>query len=82
PETSLAKWNDWFREISSHVVDLGAPAADPIGVGGAADVDVPMSGYSVVWAESRAAALKIAGDCPIHDEGGTVTVARCLSVRP
>ena len=71
-------WDQWFRSLGDRLVDRGAPARS-LGMAGEASSFrelPPMTGYSVISADSEEAAMKIAASCPIYNEGGAVEVAR------
>jgi len=81
-QNSLTKWNDWFASLGARVVDRGAPAKNPRRVGQPGASAAPsVSGYSVVVADSEAAAVAIAESCPIHNEGGSVELASVVELR-
>ncbi|MEM7293634.1 MAG: hypothetical protein AAF420_09625 [Pseudomonadota bacterium] len=81
----MAQWQAWLGGMGDSVVDMGAPLGLSVTVhpdgsvtddGGAN----PASGYSVVKAESKEAAIGMAKGCPIKDAGGTVEVAECMEM--
>lgn len=80
-EASMQTWIAWFGGLGDAVVDGGAP----FGVSGAVrpggdtgDATTGLSGYSVLEAESLDHALKLAGGCPVLDNGGSVEVFEAL----
>ncbi len=82
-EKVMAAWQAWFEGLGSAVVDGGNPAgmsktvtAGGIEDGGGAN---PISGYSLVEAESIEAACEMAKGCPILDHG-TVEVAEAMDM--
>ncbi|MCP5072534.1 MAG: hypothetical protein GY947_04465 [Rhodobacteraceae bacterium] len=80
----MAAWQAWFRTLGAAVVDGGAPCGmsktvsngGSVSDGGGAN---PISGYSVVTADSIEAATEMAKGCPILDHG-TVEVAECMAM--
>lgn len=80
-EKVMAAWNAWYGKMGDAVVDGGAPVgmsktvtASGIEDNGGAN---PLSGYTVVKADTIEAACEMAKGCPILDGGsGTVEVAQ------
>lgn len=87
PETAeegakvMAAWNSWYGSMGEAVVDGGAPVGKSVTVssrgiandGGAN----PLSGYTVVKADSIEAACEMAKGCPMVVAGnGSVEVAQ------
>jgi hypothetical protein len=82
-EAAMAAWGAWFGKLGSEVVDPGNPvgasaSVGASGVNGAAKSGV--TGYSVVSADSLAAAANLAKDCPIIANGGGVDVYETIAV--
>jgi hypothetical protein len=79
-EKVMAAWNAWYGKMGEAVVDGGAPvgmsktvSATGIDDNGGTN---PLSGYTVVKADTIEAACEMAKGCPILDGGkGTVEVA-------
>ena len=74
----MARWKAWMESLGDALVIPGAPvgksktvSADSVADDGGSN---PLSGYSVVKADSMDAALKFAKGCP-HVEHGTIEVA-------
>ncbi|MGE0308994.1 MAG: hypothetical protein AB7N61_14205 [Acidimicrobiia bacterium] len=73
----MEKWIGWFGTMGSAVVDGGNPfgastivaADDSVAVTGAG-----LTGYSIVAADSLAAAAGMAKGCPVLTAGGAVEV--------
>lgn len=81
----MAKWGAWFAELGEAIVDGGAPTAQATTVasdGGVSDGGGanPLTGYSVVSADSLEAATALAKGCPILEAGGSVEVAELLEM--
>lgn len=77
----MQAWNDWFTDLGAAIADGGAPvgssktvSSSGVADGGGAN---PLSGYTLVNADSIEAAVEMAKGCPILDHG-TVEVAEAL----
>ncbi len=81
---SMEAWMAWFGTLGAAVVDGGNPVstAKLVGSNGAVS-DVtdpsPISGYSVLAADSLDAAVKMAQGCPILSVGGSVEVCETFN---
>jgi hypothetical protein len=79
----MAKWQAWFGTLGDAVVDGGAPVgmSRTVSSSGVADDGGanPLSGYSIVKADSIDAATEMAKGCPIL-EHGTVEVAEAMEM--
>jgi len=81
----MAKWEAWFGSLGAAVVDGGAPfsmartvAADgSVSDGGGTN---PLTGYSIVEADSLDAAVEMARGCPVLSSGGSVEVAESIDM--
>lgn len=80
----MAAWQSWYGELGSALVDGGAPtgaaktvSADGVSDGGGAN---PVSGYTLISADSLELATKHAQGCPILEAGGTVEVAETIDM--
>jgi hypothetical protein len=78
-------WTSWFGSLGDAVVDGGNPtgASKTVGAGGATTDGGganPVSGYSLISADSLDAAATLAKGCPILDAGGTVEVAEAIEM--
>ncbi len=74
----MARWKAWMESLGDSLVIPGAPvgksktvSADRVADDGGSN---PLSGYSVVKADSMDAALELAKNCP-HVDHGTIEVA-------
>ena len=82
--TVPAQWTTWFAGLGAAVVDGGNPvsgakvvaANGKVADGGGAN---PISGYSVLKADSLDAAVKMAQGCPILQGGGSVQVCETFN---
>ncbi|QLC26210.1 hypothetical protein HFP57_15035 [Parasphingopyxis algicola] len=79
----MARWQAWFGNLGDAVVDGGNPVgpSKTVSTGGVADDGGanPLSGYSIVQADSIDAAVEMAKGCPIMDHG-TVEVAEAMEM--
>jgi len=81
----MAKWSSWYENLGPAIADGGAPvgmsktvSASGVEDGGGAN---PISGYTVVTADSYEAACEMAKGCPIlGNNGGTVEVAEVVEM--
>jgi len=80
----MKKWQAWLDNLGDAVVNPGTPlgkskfvSAAGISDDGGSD---PMSGFSVVEADSMEAALEMARDCPTLELGGTLEVAEMMKM--
>ena len=81
----MAAWSDWLQGMGSAVVDGGNPvgpsktvSADGVEDNGGSN---PLSGYSIVEADSLETAVEMAKGCPVLEGGhGTVEVAEAMDM--
>jgi hypothetical protein len=81
----MQAWNDWFGDLGSAVVDGGHPTGASATVGsdgsstpgGGAN---PVTGYSIISADSLEEALVFAKGSPQLASGGTIEVAETLDI--
>ncbi len=81
----MAAWGAWFGGLAEAVLDGGNPVAmaktvasnGSVSDGGGAN---PLSGYSLVQADSIDAAVEMAKGCPILASGGSVEVAQAIDM--
>jgi hypothetical protein len=83
-EAAMAAWGQWFQALGAAVVDAGAPfgpsaAVDPGGTNGGAPA-TGLTGYSILTADSLAAATELAKGCPVFANGGKVDVYEAMQV--
>jgi hypothetical protein len=82
-ERAMAAWGKWFQDMGDKVVDPGHPVGKSWTVTSAGVADNgganPLSGVSVVSADSIEKAIEMAKGCPILSAGnGSVEVAEAL----
>ncbi|MGI9529374.1 MAG: YciI family protein [Acidimicrobiia bacterium] len=77
----MAAWEAWYGALGASIVDGGAPnmptttvAAD----GSTSATSNPVSGYTIVSADSLDDALAKASGCPIRDAGGSIEVGELM----
>ncbi|MEX0345819.1 MAG: YciI family protein [Rhizobiaceae bacterium] len=79
----MAAWQAWFAGLGNAVIDGGNPAgmSKTVTSGGVEDGGGanPISGYSLVEADSIDAACEMAKGCPILDHG-SVEVAEAMDM--
>ena len=83
-EASMQAWMGWFGSLGAAVVDGGSPSArawtiqaDGTVEGGGAN---PVSGYSVLSADSMDAALVMTKGCPIIAAGGNIELVELIDM--
>jgi hypothetical protein len=84
-DAAMAAWGNWFQQLGPAIVDPGNPIARTSLVtsdgtpqrGSGGD---PVSGYSLIEAESIDAAAELARGCPVLQSGGTVEVGETMNV--
>lgn len=83
-EAAMAAWGAWFGTLGSAIVDPGNPFGPSATVadGGSVSDGAPagLTGYSVLSADSLAAASELAKGCPVLGTGGTVEVYETFEV--
>ena len=74
----MQAWGAWMGGMGEALIDGGNPTSASQGVGSDGSVGGPavtgVTGYSIISADSMAAALEIAKGCPILQGGGQVSV--------
>ncbi len=80
----MGHWEKWFGRVGAGVVDPGNPigqsrtlAGNGAANGGGAN---PVSGYSIISADSLDAAVALAQSCPILAIGGTIEVCETMNI--
>lgn len=79
----MAKWKAWMASLGDAVIDPGKPlgAGKLVSAAGVSDRGTnPLSGFSIVAADSMETALKFARECP-HLDHGTIEVAEVMEMR-
>ncbi|MCH9765570.1 MAG: YciI family protein [Alphaproteobacteria bacterium] len=79
----MAKWQAWIGGLGDAMVNPGAPVgmSKTVSAKGVANDggSNPLSGFSIVEADSMEAALKLAKDCP-HLDHGTIEIAEMMKM--
>jgi hypothetical protein len=67
----MAKWGAWIGTVGNALVDVGSPFGEGLSAvdDGSTATPVPLSGYSIVEAESLTAARGLANGHPYLGEG-------------
>lgn len=81
----MKAWEDWYKDLGAAIRDGGnpfAPAAKTVSGGGAvSDVSgTPLTGYTIITADSLDAAVNRAKGSPILAGGGQVHVYETVEV--
>ena len=84
-QASMGRWVAWFQEIETSLVDPGDAVGQRAWVGqdGSAtwqDGENPVTGYTVIEADSLEDAVEIAKGCPIREDGGNLEVGELLGL--
>jgi hypothetical protein len=83
-DAQMAKWGAWFGELGDAVVDMGSPFAGSASVSTDGTVGEGagsgLGGYSVLKADSLAAATELAKGSPVLSNGGSVDVYEAMAV--
>lgn len=81
----MAAWGQWFGAVGAGMVDGGNPVGatrtiapnGSVSDGGGAN---PVSGYSIIKADSMDAAVELAKSCPLLRSGGSIEVCETFAV--
>jgi hypothetical protein len=81
----MKAWTDWFTSLGAGVVDAGNPTGASATVGSDGSTTPggganPVTGYSIISADSLDAALVHAKGCPQLASGGTIEVAEAIDM--
>ncbi len=80
----ISKSKAWVGDLGDAIVNPGTPLgkSKTVSSGGVSDDggSNPLSGFSIVKADSMDAALEMAKVCPFLDLGGTLEVARVMKM--
>jgi hypothetical protein len=72
-QEGMAMWMKWFEKTGPALIDFGSPVGKSETVGsGKADTGLPIGGFSVVEADTPAAAKKLLDDHPHLQMPGAV----------
>lgn len=79
----MEAWMGWFGTIGASIADGGNPFGASSAVladGSVGPAGAGLSGYSIVTADSLAAASELAKGCPVLAAGGSVDVYEALDM--
>ena len=84
-EKVMAAWGAWMENLGANLVDGGNPAgmsmtltAQGVEQGGGAN---PVSGYTLVQADSMEHAIELGKDCPIFlADGASIEIAEAMEM--
>lgn len=80
----MAQWERWIGSLGDRMVNPGNPVGKSKTVSASGVTDDgganPLSGYSIVTADSIEAALDLAKGCPHLDYDGTIEVAEVMEM--
>lgn len=83
-QAEQAKWMAWAQNCGDHLVEMGSPLYNgrTLTPGGIKDSASPVTGYSVLQAESREAAEKMLEEHPhlTWIEGCTIELMECMEM--
>ncbi len=83
-ERVMAAWGEWMGALGSSLVDVGNPfgaSATVMNDGTVSDgAASALTGYSILDADSLAAATELAKGCPVLANGGSVEVYETIKV--
>jgi hypothetical protein len=83
-EAAMAAWGNWFGSLGQAVADPGNPfgPSSTVAAGGSVNGGAPsgLTGYTVLSADSLAAANELAKGCPILDAGGSIEVYETVAM--
>jgi len=81
---AMEKWKAWIGNLGDAMVNPGTPLgmSKTVSSSGVSDDGGanPLSGYSIVMADSMNAALEIAKGCPYLEIDGTIEVAEVMKM--
>lgn len=81
----MAAWGNWMEQLGTRLIDGGAPIGQSAsiasdGTHSAGGGTNPVTGYSLIGAESLAEALELAEGCPILLSGGSIEVGETIDM--
>jgi len=82
-QAHMTRWRAWMAEVGEAMINPGTPmkAGKTLSAGGISDTSrgEPLTGFSIVRADSLDAALAMARGCP-HLAHGTIDVAEAMDM--
>ena len=82
-EASMKLWMEWFDSIGASVTDFGNPFGSSIALlsdGTVGEVDIALTGFTVLEAASLEHAGEIVAGCPIFKSGGSIEIYEAMSM--
>jgi hypothetical protein len=82
-EKVMAAWGAWLGQLGSALTDMGNPFGESAALasdGSAKAAEAGLTGYSILQADSLAAATDLAKGCPVLAHGGQVEIYEALDV--
>lgn len=82
-QAAMEKWGAWFGGLGAAVTDMGNPFGASTAVasdGSVTDAGAALTGYSIIEADTLAAAADLAKTCPVLESGGSVEVYEALAM--
>ena len=81
----MAAWGEWYGKLGDAIVDPGNPVGRWATVGSDGSTSAgggaaPVTGYTIVVADSMEAALELSQGCPILGAGGSIQVCETFEV--
>ncbi len=81
----MAAWGSWYETLGQAIVDGGNPVGQSKTISGDGSVTDggganPVSGYTIISADSLDMATDLAKGCPILEDGGSIEVGEIVSV--
>lgn len=83
----MAEWGAWYEKMGAAIADGGAPFADAKhlkgdGIADGPIGDTPLTGYTLIEADSLDAAAAACESHPHLNHGGHVQVYTCIDMAP
>ena len=84
-KAQMGNWQSWVKGLGDAAVNPGTPLKDgaivaPDGAARPAEEEKTISGFTVVEADSKEAALEMARACPYGEIGGELLVAEMMQM--
>jgi hypothetical protein len=81
----MAAWSTWYEDLGASIVDGGNPVGRAETVSSDGSVTDgggpnPVTGYTIVQADSMERAVELAKGCPVLESGGSVEVGEIVQV--
>jgi hypothetical protein len=78
-QEGMAQWMKWFEATGPALTDFGSPLGKSQTLPGSADTGLPIGGYSIIEADSPAAATKLVDDHPhLHAPDASIQLLEFL----